>query len=68
MVKRYKLLCPDLKSSKFVISRDVAFDEFSMLNSKIEFYSYSHTNENSTQEQVEVEINSSDFSKLTSFI
>lgn len=31
-MKGYRLWCPDLKSPKFVISRDVTFDEFVMFN------------------------------------
>ncbi|URE00942.1 Nodulation protein [Musa troglodytarum] len=56
-VKEYRLWCPDPKSPKFIISRDVIFDELSMLSSKEE--STNCTND-STQKQVELEIGSSD--------
>jgi len=55
-VKGYRLWCSDPKSPKFVISRDVTFDELSMLSSKEE--STSCTND-SAQKQVELEIGSS---------
>ena len=56
-VKGYRLWCPDPKSPKFIISRDVTFDELSMLSSKEE--STSCTND-SAQKQVELDIGSSD--------
>ncbi|MCQ7691360.1 DDE-type integrase/transposase/recombinase, partial [Salmonella enterica] len=62
-VKGYRLWCSDPKSPKFVISRDVTFDELSMLSSKEE--STSCTND-SAQKQVELEIGSSDSFKSNS--
>ena len=56
-MKGYRLWCSNPKSPKFIISRDVTFDELSMLSSKEE--STSCTND-STQKQVELEIGSSD--------
>ena len=62
-VKGYRLWCSDPKSPKFIISRDVTFDELSMLSSKEE--STSCTND-SAQKQVELEIGSSDSFKSNS--
>ena len=62
-VKGYRLWCSDPKSPKFVISRDVTFDELSMLSSKED--STSCTND-SAQKQVELEIGSSDSFKSNS--
>ena len=55
-VKGYRLWCPDPKSPKFVISRDVTFDESSMLYPSKE--SCNSEKDDSTQKQVELEIGS----------
>ena len=31
-MKGFRLWCPDLKSPKFIISRDIIFDEYAMIN------------------------------------
>jgi len=66
-VKGYRLWCPDSKSPKFVISRDVTFDEFSMLSSKMESSSSSGAAD-STQKKVELEIGNSSRSQFDSSI
>ena len=65
-MKGYRLWCPDPKSPKFVISRDVTFDEMSMLSSKKESSSPCVTD--STQKQVELEFGSSDPSQSGSSV
>ena len=56
-VKGYRLYCPDPKSPKFVISRDVTFDECSMLHSKRESCNPCNLEkDDSTQSEVELEI------------
>lgn len=57
-VKGYRLWNFDSKSPKFVISRDITFDEFSLLASK-KGSSSSRGADNSTQKQVELEIGNS---------
>jgi hypothetical protein len=37
-VKGYRLWCSDPKSPKFIVSRDVVFDESSMLHSRKESF------------------------------
>ena len=56
-MKGYKLWYPDPKSPKFIISKDVTFDESSMLHPRKESSSSSNTNkEQEIHEQVEVEL------------
>ncbi|KAM3263987.1 hypothetical protein P3L10_000981 [Capsicum annuum] len=58
-VKGYRLWCPDLKSPKFIISRDVTLDESSILHSRKESSSsYTKNKEHDVYEQVEVELGS----------
>ncbi|KAL5757330.1 hypothetical protein ACOSP7_019941 [Xanthoceras sorbifolium] len=61
-VKGYKLWCPDPKSPKVIISRDVVFDESAMLypvketSTRKEIFVSSNTNAASSSKQVEFEV------------
>ncbi|KAK3034900.1 hypothetical protein RJ639_033263 [Escallonia herrerae] len=57
-VKGYWLWCPDSKSSKFLISRDVTFDESSMLLKKRELIDVGK--DHSVREKVELEVQAPD--------
>ena len=66
-VKGYRLYCPDPNSPKFVISRDVTFDETSMLYSRNESCNpYNLEKGGSEQSNVELEIDTSDSSQNSS--
>ncbi|KAK3009152.1 hypothetical protein RJ639_014179 [Escallonia herrerae] len=57
-VKGYRLWCPDSKSSRFLISRDVTFDESSMLSKKKELIDAGK--DHGVREKVELEVRASD--------
>ena len=59
-MKGYRLWCPNPKSPKFAISRDVTFDESYMLYPRKDPSSlYDSDKDENTQKQVRVEIRSS---------
>ena len=53
-MKGYKLWCPDPKSPKFVISRNVTFDENCMLQPRKEYVDITGSGEEASK-QVELE-------------
>ena len=56
-VKGYRLWCPDPKSPKYAISRDVAFNESDLLNPRKDYVVSSDIYETgSTSKQVELEV------------
>ncbi|KAK2999657.1 hypothetical protein RJ639_023445 [Escallonia herrerae] len=57
-VKGYQLWCPDSKSSRFLISRDVTFDESSLLSKKKELIDAGKYH--GVREKVELEVRASD--------
>ncbi|KAK3023698.1 hypothetical protein RJ639_044308 [Escallonia herrerae] len=57
-VKGYQLWCPDSESSRFLISRDVTFDESSMLSKKRELIDAGK--DHSAREKVELEVRAPD--------
>ena len=58
-VKGYRLWCSDPKSPKFIISRDVTFDEKSMLHPRKEFVIDTTGTEKESSKQVELESSTS---------
>ena len=60
-VKGYRLCCSNSKFLKYIISRDVTFNEFSILSSKKESFSSCQVYD-SMQKQIKFEIGSSSLS------
>lgn len=56
-VKGYRLWCSDPKSPKFIVSRDVVFDESTMLHPRKEFVIFTRNKQGSNKEvELQVEV------------